>query len=68
MTKPVRYTSTISVPRSSRMLHLERIVRLNITLFKYTLCIELDQFFDWLYGFCLFHNIKNDPSTAFIQI
>ena len=32
----------------TRILHLERVVWLNITLLKCTLCVELDQFFDWL--------------------
>lgn len=32
----------------TRILHLERVVWLNITLLKCTLCVELDQFFDWI--------------------
>nr|WP_281720258.1 IS4 family transposase [Nitrosomonas nitrosa] len=32
----------------TRILHLERIAWLNITLLKCTLCVELDQFFSWL--------------------
>ena len=32
----------------TRILHLERVVWLNITLLKCTLCVELDQFFGWL--------------------
>ena len=32
----------------TRILHLERVVWLNITLLKCTLCVELDQFFDGL--------------------
>jgi hypothetical protein len=32
----------------TRILHLERVVWLNITLLKCTLCVELDRFFDWL--------------------
>lgn len=32
----------------TRILHLERVVWLNITLLKSTLCVELDRFFDWL--------------------
>jgi DDE family transposase len=31
----------------TRILHLERVVWLNVTLLKSTLCIELDRFFDW---------------------
>ncbi len=32
----------------TRILHLERVAWLNITLLKSTLCVELDRFFDWL--------------------
>ena len=32
----------------TRILHLERVVWLNISLLKSTLCVELDRFFDWL--------------------
>ncbi|TAK45892.1 MAG: hypothetical protein EPO28_03160, partial [Saprospiraceae bacterium] len=32
----------------TRILHLERVVWLNITLLKCMLCVELDRFFDWL--------------------
>lgn len=32
----------------TRILHLERVAWLNITLLKCTLCVELDQFFSWL--------------------
>lgn len=32
----------------TRILHLERVVWLNVTLLKTTLCVELDRFFDWL--------------------
>ena len=32
----------------TRILHLERVVWLNIALLKCTLRVELDQFFDWL--------------------
>ena len=32
----------------TRILHLERVAWLNITLLKCTFCVELDQFFDWL--------------------
>ncbi|MCO6477481.1 MAG: hypothetical protein J5I94_12700 [Phaeodactylibacter sp.] len=32
----------------TRILHLERVAWLNISLLKSTLCVELDRFFDWL--------------------
>jgi hypothetical protein len=32
----------------TRMLHLERVAWLTVTLLKSTLCVELDRFFDWL--------------------
>lgn len=32
----------------TRILHLERVVWISITLLKSTLCVELDRFFDWL--------------------
>lgn len=32
----------------TRILHLERVVWLSISLLKSTLCVELDQFFSWL--------------------
>jgi len=32
----------------TRILHLERVVWLTVTLLKSTLCVELDQFFSWL--------------------
>ena len=32
----------------THILHLERVVWLNITLFKSTICVELDRFFGWL--------------------
>ena len=32
----------------TRILHLERVAWLNITLLKSTLCVELGRFFDWL--------------------
>ncbi|MCO6487257.1 MAG: hypothetical protein J5I98_02510 [Phaeodactylibacter sp.] len=32
----------------TRILHLERVAWLNISLLKSTLCVELGRFFDWL--------------------
>lgn len=32
----------------TRILHLDRVVWMNVTLLKSTLCVELDRFFDWL--------------------
>ncbi|MCB9295411.1 MAG: hypothetical protein H6559_20155 [Lewinellaceae bacterium] len=50
---PQQYFSRPGIPIAigitrTRTLHLERVVWLNITLLKSTLCVELGRFFDWL--------------------
>lgn len=46
----------------TRILHLERVVWLSISLLKSTLCVELDQFFSWLGG-----KEKSPTKSALVQ-